>query len=163
MGGTVGLQEDDNIPVSTPSLTELELVCAELLSGSRRSRRSILSSANLVGLSRSPSVVILNACLNSCPPVVLPSPVTAGLERDCATGGARTVPSSGVFLPWGRGMVMLLGVQSSKGSLPGPELSWFGEWDSVCTGSWTDGGLSQVGGTPTDRAVSSCSILQSLL
>lgn len=153
------MEVDDCIPISTPSLSDVELVCAEPLRGSRRLMRSILSS---VVLSRSPSVVLLRACLNSCPPdVVPPSPIPACLER--ATGGARTLPSSGVFLPCGRGMVILPGVEGSKGSRPWPELSWLGEWNSVCTWSWTDGGLSQVRGTQTGWAVSSCPILHSLL
>lgn len=158
------MQVDDGAPISTPSLSEMELVGAELLRGSRRLIRSILSSVFLLGFSSCPSVVMLRACLNSCPPdVVPPSPAPVGLERDWAMGGARTLPSSGVFLPWGRGMVMLLGVEGSNESGTRLEISRLGEWVSICTGSWTDGGLSQVGGTPAGKAVSSCPILHSLL
>lgn len=153
LGGTAGLQEDADIPISTPSCSDVELVCDELLRGSRRLIRSRLS---LLGFSRSSSVVILRACLNSCPPdVVLPSLGPAALERDWATGGARTVRSSGVFLPCGRGMVMLPGVEGSRASGTRLEISQLGEWASGCTGIWTDGGLSEGGGAQRGKAVSS--------
>lgn len=132
------------------SVSAEELVFPELLRGSRRLNRSILSSATLVGASKSPSVVMLKACLNSCPPVVvLPSPNPAALGRVGTAGGARTVPSSGVFLPWGRGMVMLAELEGSERSGAEPEFSRPGEEESTCTGSWTDGGLSQVRGAQT--------------
>ena len=131
----------DETSMSTSSLCDVELLGAELFRGSRRLIRSRLSSGASVDFSMSLFVVMLKACLNSSRPDVVPtSAAPDGLDRDWAPGSARTLPSSGVFLPWGLGIVILQGTEWSSGY----RLSQFGEWVSVCTGSWKDEGLSQV-------------------
>lgn len=141
-----------------------ELVLAEAFRGSRRLIRSWSSSHTLRGFSSSLSVDMLRACLNSCPPTVgCPSPAAAALQLVWAPGVTSTVPGSGVFLPWGRGMVMLPRVDGSERSGPRIELSGLVVRETICSGSLTDGRVSQTGFVETGITASSYPSVHSLL
>lgn len=105
---------------------------------------------------------MFSACRNSCPPVDTPPSFSLPCltPRSRVTAGASTAPGSGVFRPWGRGIV----IQAPSVFSPlGFELSLLGGRASGGSKGGTERGLSQDGDSRPSNVDGSSRWVQSLL